>query len=137
MSTLPRRSTLPSPWELLTTTEYVQIIAAAGAKPCTVRELREQLGLPIVSMYRYVNALVDAGLLDFKTINTSTGKPVRVYSTAIDHFDIHYHHGRLSGELTVRGRPPIKLDELLLDTTLREKETTPQSPSSAGQPGSQ
>jgi len=134
---LPFRSTLPSLLELLTTKEYVQIIAATGTRPRTVRELREQFGLPIVSTYRYVNALVDAGLLNFETKHEPSGRPVRVYSNTIERFHIYYENNKLSGELVVRGKPAISLDELLLKTTLREEETAPQSPASAGQPGTQ
>lgn len=76
--------------------EHVRtILAATSAEPLSAAELSERCGVSTSAVYRRVDRLVDAALLDERTRPRSDGHHDTVYVAAIERFELVVDDGEV------------------------------------------
>jgi predicted transcriptional regulator len=91
--------------------EHVRtILAATSAEPLSAAELSDRCGVSPSAIYRRLDRLVDAGLLDERTRPRSDGHHDTVYVAALERFELVVDDGDLSW--TVDRAEPDVADEL-------------------------
>jgi len=83
--------------------EYArEILVAASVEPMSARALGEACDASLPTVYRRVEALEDADLLDVRTRPDREGHHYKVYSTRVERFAVEIHDGTLDAELVLR-----------------------------------
>lgn len=72
------------------------ILAATSATPLSASALSERCGVSPSTVYRRVDRLVDAGLLDERTRPRSDGHHDTVYVAALERFELRVEDGDLT-----------------------------------------
>jgi len=85
--------------------EHVRsILAATSAEPLSATELSERCDVSPSSIYRRVERLTEADLLDDRTRPRSDGHHETVYVAALDRFELRVREGELDWTVERRGR---------------------------------
>lgn len=88
--------------ELLDDDYAREILVAASVEPMSADALGEACDASLPTVYRRVDELEDAGLLDVQTLPDDEGHHYKVYSTRMERFAVEIEDGSLDAELTLR-----------------------------------
>lgn len=88
--------------ELLDDDYAREILVTASTEPKSARELGEACDASLPTVYRRVEELEAAGLVDVGTVPDGEGNHYSVYSTRMERFAVEIDDGTLDAELILR-----------------------------------
>jgi predicted transcriptional regulator len=88
--------------ELLGEARVRQILAATSREALSAKELSEECGVALSTIYRRVEDMVDHGVLVERTRIESDGSHHSVYEANIDHLDVDVGDGSIEVDVHIR-----------------------------------
>lgn len=86
--------------------DYVrEILVATSQEPMSAKDLGDELGADLSTIYRHTENMAEHNLLTEKTRISEDGSHHSVYVANVDHIDIDIDNDKLTVDITVRESP--------------------------------